>query len=109
MDYNWITNEMFDSKLAERLIDEVEMCGAASLLQIPGAYELFSEHFNNDVLRACATAREMALEEAGIHVLEDDDGWYWSDDESSLYEPVGPFDSEEEATRDAVRHYNIEL
>lgn len=43
-----ITNEQFDSKLAE-LLDEQP---ASVLLSVPGVYEILSEHFNNDVIDA---------------------------------------------------------
>ena len=44
--YDEMNDEEFDSIL-EEVLDE--QCGA-SLLTIPGAYEVFAEHFNNEVL-----------------------------------------------------------
>lgn len=44
--YAWISQEYFDATLAE-IIGEFS---GVTLLQVPGAYEVFSEHFNNDVL-----------------------------------------------------------
>lgn len=46
MTYEAMTNEEFDAILTE-IIAETP---AGVLLQIPGAYEVFSEHFNNEVL-----------------------------------------------------------
>ena len=63
MRYEWVTNEMFDRALGECLVEEVERNGAASLLQIPGAYEVFSEHFNNEALERLETEREMDEED----------------------------------------------
>ena len=45
---NNITNEQFDSKLADILSD---MTGA-ELLSIPGLYEVVAEELNNEVLEA---------------------------------------------------------
>lgn len=47
--YDWVTQEMFDSKLKE-IINQTP---ASTLLNIPGVYEAMSEHFNNDVLEEC--------------------------------------------------------
>lgn len=46
--YEWVTDEMFDRKLEELLSEEP----AGGIMQIPGVYELLSEHFNNAVLDA---------------------------------------------------------
>ena len=43
-----ITNDQFDSKLAE-LVSETP---AGHLLTIPGVYEILSEWFNNDIIDA---------------------------------------------------------
>ena len=51
--YSWVTTEMFDAKLAE-LLDEMSGGG---ILQIPGVYEVVSEHLNNDVLEALEAER----------------------------------------------------
>jgi len=45
-DYSQITDEQFDAAL-ERIIGK---CSPAQLLAIPGAYEVFSEEFNNEAL-----------------------------------------------------------
>lgn len=45
MDCNNLKDEEFDSILSE-IVKE----NASNLLTIPGAYEIFSEYFNNDVL-----------------------------------------------------------
>lgn len=44
-DYSHITNEDFDEML-ERVIEE----NVHEILSIPGAYEIFAEHYNNTVL-----------------------------------------------------------
>jgi len=49
-DFNWITNEMFHSKLA----DIMHEMGSDAVLQIPGVYEACSEHLNNQVLEELA-------------------------------------------------------
>jgi hypothetical protein len=46
MNYNWVTDEMFDNKLVE-IIDRYP---ASHLLGIPGVYEAVAEHYNNQVL-----------------------------------------------------------
>ena len=56
MDYSWVTNEMFEQKLEEIL----KTYNGAQLLTIPGVYELLSEHFNNEVLSALQSEREVA-------------------------------------------------
>lgn len=50
--YDWVTHEMFDEKLAELVRQE------SDILSIPGVYEILSEHFNNDVLEALEQERE---------------------------------------------------
>jgi len=50
VDYSNMTQEDFDRFLVQIMKDE----SAESLLQVPGAYEVFSEHFNNAVLDAWA-------------------------------------------------------
>lgn len=46
MDYSKLTDEEYD-RILVGIIGDIP---AGSLIQIPGAYEVFSEHFNNDVL-----------------------------------------------------------
>jgi len=46
--YSEVTTEQFDKHLAA-LVRE----NAATLLIVPGAFEVFSEFFNNDVLERC--------------------------------------------------------
>ena len=46
MNYEWVTQEMSNDKLAE-VIDEQK---ASNLLTIPGIFEILSEHFNNEIL-----------------------------------------------------------
>ena len=48
--------EDFDAKL-EELLDE---CTGADLLAIPGLYEVVSEHFNNKVIAAVASDKDLA-------------------------------------------------
>lgn len=50
--YAWVTNEMFDDKLAELLTD------GRNLLSIPGLYEVVAEELNNEVLEALDEERE---------------------------------------------------
>lgn len=45
-DYAYVTDEMFDDKLAELIGEKTP----EQLLAIPGVYEILREHFNNDVL-----------------------------------------------------------
>jgi hypothetical protein len=52
--YDWVTTEMFDTKLAE-LLDDLS---GYELLAIPGLYEVVSEQLNNDVLEALEAERE---------------------------------------------------
>lgn len=54
MDYDKMTNEEFDNILQE-LVKE----NASTLLTIPGAYEVFSEHFNNEVLHIWEERKEL--------------------------------------------------
>ena len=44
--YDWITQEMFDDKLYETL----DFVTAASLVTIPGIYEILSEYYNNQII-----------------------------------------------------------
>lgn len=53
-DYSWVTNEMFDAKLAEIL----DGLSGGQVLAVAGAYEVFSEHFNNAVLEALEQDRD---------------------------------------------------
>ena len=53
MNYDWITSEMFQAKLAE-IIDQHP---ASQLLGIPGIFEILAEDFNNDVLDALTEDR----------------------------------------------------
>lgn len=57
--YDWITDEMFNDKLAELLGN----MSAAELLAVPGAYEVFSEELNNDVLSALEAERDEPTED----------------------------------------------
>lgn len=50
MSYDWVTNELFDEKLAE-VLDQAFGCPSA-LLTILGVYEILAEKFNNEVLDA---------------------------------------------------------
>lgn len=50
---------MFDEEL-EALLDEQ---GANLLLAVPGAYEIFAEHFNNDVLERLERYRKIGMGE----------------------------------------------
>ena len=59
-DYSKITQEQFDDTLSA-IMDQHT---GAALLAITGAYEVFSEHFNNEVL-------EVALEKFHPERLED--------------------------------------
>ena len=52
--YAWVTTEMFDRKLAE-LVGEMS---GEEIVAVPGAYEVLSEHLNNDVLDALEKERE---------------------------------------------------
>lgn len=45
-DYSTVTDEEFKDALADLLNEHP----AASLLIIPGIYEILSEHFNNEIL-----------------------------------------------------------
>ena len=53
-DYDWVTQEMFNNKLAE-ILDQTD---GDALLMIPGLYEVVSEHFNNDVIEALEEERD---------------------------------------------------
>ena len=46
-DYSQMTDEEFDLELSEIINED---CVAYDLLQIPGIYEILSEHFHNEVL-----------------------------------------------------------
>ena len=46
-DYSQMTDEEFDLELSEIINED---CVAYYLLQIPGIYEILSEHFHNEVL-----------------------------------------------------------
>jgi hypothetical protein len=48
-----ITQEQFD----ETLMDILSEMKGSSLLDIPGVYEVVSEHFNNEVIRRIYEAR----------------------------------------------------
>lgn len=52
--YKWVTDQMFDQKLAEIL----DRSPASHLLFIPGVYEVLSEEFNNTVLDELEAERE---------------------------------------------------
>ena len=49
MKYDKMTNDEFDAYLSE-IIDNEYSIGPSCLLQVPGIYEILSEHFNNEVL-----------------------------------------------------------
>lgn len=49
-----VSNEEFDRALQE-IIDEE---GTATLLSIPGIYEVLSEHYNNEVIARIAAERD---------------------------------------------------
>ena len=59
-DYSKMTDEEFDRILTA----QVSELTAGDILQIPGAYEVFSEHFNNAVLDEWRSQKEMEAEEA---------------------------------------------
>jgi len=46
MNYDWVTQEMFDMALEEI----IAQMSAGEILQVSGAYEVFSEELNNEVL-----------------------------------------------------------
>ena len=45
MDYSKLTDEKYD-----KILGDIVKENSSTLLTIPGAYEVFSEHFNNEVL-----------------------------------------------------------
>ncbi len=45
-EYDWVTHEMFQNEL-EKILDG--MTGGA-ILMVPGAWEVFAEYFNDEVL-----------------------------------------------------------
>lgn len=53
-DYSKMTTEDFDRLLQQLINADLDRCTdrAASLLAIPGIYEILAEHYNNDVLEA---------------------------------------------------------
>ncbi len=55
--YEWVTDEMFNRKLAEIL---GRMSGEQILLQIPEVYTEVSEHLNNQVLEELEKDRKTA-------------------------------------------------
>tara|TARA_R100000008_G_scaffold40434_1_gene23195 strand:+ start:213 stop:401 length:189 start_codon:yes stop_codon:yes gene_type:complete len=46
MDYDWVTDEMFDTALMEILAG----IPLTSLVRVEGVYELLKEEYNNEVL-----------------------------------------------------------
>jgi len=54
MDYSKMTQEDFDNCLRKLLEND----HASELLNIPGIYEIVSEHYNNEVLDAWAKEQE---------------------------------------------------
>jgi hypothetical protein len=58
-DYSWVTSEMFESGLHRVL----EGMTPDRLLAIPGAYELLSEYYNNEVLELLEAEKQMAEED----------------------------------------------
>jgi len=57
-DWAWVTNEIFDRKLAE-IVDEM---GIQAVLSIPGVYEVLAEHLNNTVLEELEDEREQSVQ-----------------------------------------------
>lgn len=53
-DFGWVTTEMFDEELKEVLAGQT----ALEILDIPGIYEILSEHYNNEVLTNLQRHRE---------------------------------------------------
>lgn len=53
-EYEWVNNEMFDRKLA----DIMTRMSADDILQIPGVYEVVSEHLNNRALKELKEERQ---------------------------------------------------
>jgi hypothetical protein len=64
VNYDWITDDMFDTKLREIAED-------MDLLSIPGVYELVREHLNNDVIEELENEREDEEEEADEDSADD--------------------------------------
>lgn len=58
MIYEWVTDEMFNDEL-EKIIEE----RGVEILNVPGVYEVLSEHFNNDVLERLERCRKIELGE----------------------------------------------
>jgi hypothetical protein len=52
--HDWITDKLFDYHLG--II--VSNIPTWELLQIPGVYKALSEHFNNEVIKACVLEKE---------------------------------------------------
>ena len=50
-DYSWVTDEMFQEKLAE-------FVSGYDVLSVPGIYEILSEYFNDEVLEALEDERD---------------------------------------------------
>lgn len=59
---NTITYDEFERVLREVINDSNP--SACDVLQIPGVYEILSEHYNNEVLERCVSEREITEEEA---------------------------------------------
>ena len=47
-DYSWITEEMFDRKLRQIVVDDNDHAGG--LLGVHGVYEIVREYYNNSVI-----------------------------------------------------------
>jgi len=52
-DYDWVTDEMFDTALMEILAD----IPLTSLVTVEGVYELLKEEYNNEVLTKLESER----------------------------------------------------
>lgn len=59
-DYGWVTDDMFQRKL-EELVGNMS---GGEILATPGAYEVFSEALNNEVLDALRAERASSSEDA---------------------------------------------
>jgi len=62
-DYSKMTTEEFDGIL-QGIVNEQYMF----ILQVPGIYEVLSEHYNNEVLETWAERKRLEAEEEGEEV-----------------------------------------
>jgi hypothetical protein len=65
-DFGWVTNEIFDEELKEVLAGQT----ALEILDIPGIYEILSEHYNNEVLTNLQRHREEEEDDLREEVAE---------------------------------------